>query len=36
MLGNKYVIAGVEYATCYAVAIVVPRHTAKEIAKFLM
>ncbi|KAG3077698.1 hypothetical protein PI124_g7820 [Phytophthora idaei] len=36
MIGNKYVIAGVEYATRYAVAIAVPRHTAKEIVKFLM
>ncbi|KAG2978406.1 hypothetical protein PC121_g23134 [Phytophthora cactorum] len=36
MHGNKYVIAGVEYATRYVVAIAVPRHTAKVIATFLM
>lgn len=34
--GNRYVIAGVEYVTRYAVAIAVPQHTATEIAKFLL
>ncbi|GMF19842.1 unnamed protein product [Phytophthora fragariaefolia] len=34
--GNKYVIAAVEYTTRYAVAVAVPQHDAKMIAKFLM
>jgi hypothetical protein len=31
--GNRYVIAAVEYATRYAVAVVVPAHTDQDIAR---
>lgn len=34
--GNRYVVAAVEYATRYAVAIAVPTHTAKDVARFIM
>lgn len=34
--GKRYVIAAVEYVTRYAVAITVERHTAENVAKFLM
>ncbi|GMF36060.1 unnamed protein product [Phytophthora fragariaefolia] len=34
--GNRYVIAAVEYTTRYVVAVAVPEHTAKSIARFLM
>ncbi|KAE8957063.1 hypothetical protein PR001_g31505, partial [Phytophthora rubi] len=34
--GNRYVVAAVEYATRYAVAVAVPTHTAKDIARFVM
>jgi len=34
--GNRYVIAAVEYATRYAVAVTVPAHTAQDIARFIM
>jgi len=34
--GNRYVIAAVEYATRYAVAVAVPPHTALDIARFIM
>ncbi|GMF26487.1 unnamed protein product [Phytophthora fragariaefolia] len=33
---NRYVIAAVDYATRYAVAVAVPRHTAQDIAHFIM
>lgn len=33
--GNRYVIAAVDYATRYAVAVAVPAPTAKDIAKFV-
>jgi hypothetical protein len=34
--GNRYVIAAVEYATRYAVAVAVPAHTAQDVARFIM
>lgn len=34
--GNRYVIAAVDYATGFAVAVAVPTHTAPDIAKFLV
>jgi hypothetical protein len=34
--GNRYVIAAVEYATRYSVAVAVPAHTAQDIARFLV
>jgi hypothetical protein len=34
--GNRYVVAAVDYATRYAVAVAVPTHTATDIARFIM
>lgn len=34
--GERYVIAAVEYVTRYAVAVTVKRHTAENVASFLM
>ncbi|GMF29522.1 unnamed protein product [Phytophthora fragariaefolia] len=34
--GNRYVIAAVEYATRYAIAVAVPTHTANDVARFIM
>lgn len=34
--GNRYVIAAVEYATRYAIAVPVPTHTARDVARFIM
>ncbi|KAE8954203.1 hypothetical protein PR003_g33887 [Phytophthora rubi] len=34
--GQRYVIAAIEYVTRYAVAVTVPRHTAQNVAEFLM
>ncbi|KAE8962206.1 hypothetical protein PR001_g29782 [Phytophthora rubi] len=34
--GQRYVIAAIEYVPRYAVAVTVPRHTAENVAEFLM
>ncbi|KAE9290337.1 hypothetical protein PF008_g25635 [Phytophthora fragariae] len=33
---NRYVVAAVDYATRYTVAVAVPRHTAQDIAQFIV
>ncbi|KAE8877511.1 hypothetical protein PF002_g27329 [Phytophthora fragariae] len=34
--GNRYVVAAVDYATRYTVAVAFPRHTAQDIARFIV